>query len=136
MRSYLLTAAIFFLCSSFLKINYPVGRAADPKDLMHKNVFDFTVHRLSGERVVVSWHTKDESDKMIYEVLRKHRKTEPFSSLGVVQPKSREDNSADYSFVDVNDFLDSSYYCLKKTNADSIVFYSITKGIEGVGKER
>jgi len=73
---------------------------------------------------------------VIYEVLLRHKKTEQLVSLGVVKPKSVENNSAEYSFVDINSFSDSSYYCLKKTNADSIIFYSITKGIEGVGKDR
>jgi hypothetical protein len=125
MRSYLLTATIFFACSSFLS----------DVSMKSKNIFDFTVHRLSSDRVFISWHTEGESE-VIYEVLRRHKKTEQLESLGVVQPKSVENNSAEYSFVDINNFSDSSYYCLKKTNADSIVFYSITKGIEGVGKDR
>lgn len=69
-------------------------------------------------------------------MLRKHEKLSQFVSLGVIQPKSLNDNSADYSFIDLNDYTDSTYYCLKKTNTDSVVFYSITKGVEGVGKER
>jgi hypothetical protein len=125
MRSYLSTAAIFFACSSFLS----------DVSVRNKNISDFTVHRLSNDRVFISWHSEGES-QVIYEVLRRHKKTEQLESLGVVQPKSVENNSAEYSFVDINTFSDSSYYCLKKTNADSIVFYSITKGIEGVGKDR
>lgn len=132
MRSYLLTAAIFFTCSSFLNDDY----SSDTKNVKGRNIFDFTVHRLSDERVFISWHTEGESKDVIYEVLRRHKKNEQLVSLGVVQPKSLENNSAEYSFVDINKFSDSSYYCLKKTNADSIIFYSITKGIEGIGKAR
>jgi hypothetical protein len=125
MRSYLLTTAIFFACSSFLS----------DVSVRNKNISDFTVHRLSNDRVFISWHSEGES-QVIYEVLRRHKKTEQLESLGVVQPKSVENDSAEYSFVDINTFSDSSYYCLKKTNADSIIFYSITKGIEGVAKDR
>ena len=136
MRSHLLTAIVVFTCSSFF----------NEKDLCHlnsrhryaatKNIFDFAIHRLSNERVFISWHTANEPGQVIYEVLRRHTKREVFVSLGVVPPNSREDSTADYSFTDINSFPDSSYYCLKKTNADSVIFYSITKGIEGTAEER
>ena len=83
---------------------------------------------------VCTGHTEGDSRQMVYEVLRKHKQLSQFVSLGVVQPK--DGNGEDYSFVDVNNYADSSYYCLKKTTSDSAVFYSITKGVEGVGKNR
>jgi len=84
---------------------------------------------------MISWHAEAEAPQTRFEVMRQHGQ-EIFSSLGIVEPKLRKDNSADYSFIDVNAFTDSSYYCVKKTEPDSIVFFSITKGIEGVGKRR
>ena len=134
MRSHFLAVVILITCSSFLlKDNSKIGSRFETAG---NSVVVFTVHRLSGEKVFLSWHTEGESQQAVYEVLRKHEKLTPFVSLGVVQPKYQNDNSADYSFVDLNDYSDSSYYCLKKTNADSVIFYSITKGVEGIVKER
>jgi len=139
MRSLLLTGIIFLGCSSFLNDGYSLYSKTESGIYPAKasnNFFDFTAHRLSGDRVVISWHTENESEQVHFEVMRKHGKNVPFSSLGSVVPKSTEDKSADYSFVDINTFSDSSFYCLKKTDADSIVFFSATKGVEGIGKDR
>jgi hypothetical protein len=128
---------VIIACSSFLIDNFPISKKTGAKNYNSgKSIFDFTVHRLSGDRVMISWHTEGEPGQIRFEVMRKHGKGIPFSSLGSVEPKSKEDNSADYSFIDVNKFSDSTFYCLKKTDLDSVVFYSITKGIEGAGKER
>jgi hypothetical protein len=139
MRSLVLTWIIFVGYGPFLNDSH----LTSPRNEYHtclkksaKNIFDFTVHRLSGQRVIISWHTQGESDPVRFEVLRKHSNTVPFNSLGEVFPKLKEDNSADYSFVDVNSFSDSSFYCLKKTSSDGVIFFSITKGVEGIGKER
>lgn len=133
MRSLLLTAAILLTCYSFLN----GGRENLPSEnLGTKNIFDLTVRRLSGERVIIAWHTESDAPGIMYEVMRRHNKREPFQSVGTASPEAKQDNTADYSFVDVNNFTDSSYYCLKKTNIDSVIFYSIAKGVEGVGKER
>lgn len=102
---------------------------------LNPNMFDVTVHRLSGDRVMISWHADAESRQTRFEVMRKHGPG-IFSTLGIVEPKLREDNSADYSFVDINAFADSSFYCVKKTDSEGVVFFSMSRGIEGVGKER
>jgi len=128
MRSHLLTTVVFIICTSF------VLNTGKPHSSM--NVLDFNVHRLRGEKVFLSWHTEGETQQVVYEVLRKHKFLSQFVSLGVVQPKFQNDNTADYSFTDVNNYSDSSYYCLKKTNSDSVIFYSITKGVEGVWNDR
>jgi hypothetical protein len=133
MRSLFLTAAILLTCSSFLNDGHDDVLS---KNVCTKNIFNLTVRRLSGERVIIAWHTDGDSSGIVYEVLRRHSKREVFASLGVVSPELKQDSNADYSFVDTNNFTDSSYYCLKKTNADSVVFYSITKGVEGIGRER
>ena len=138
MRTYLLTGLICLTCSSFsenTQSNATVSFRKPASFTLKPKVFDVTVHRLSGERVMISWHAEAEAPQTRFEVMRQHGQ-EIFSSLGIVEPKLRKDNSADYSFIDVNAFTDSSYYCVKKTEPDSIVFFSITKGIEGVGKRR
>ena len=94
-------------------------------------MFDVTVHRLSGDRVMISWHASGEAAQTRFEVMRKHG-TEVFTSIGVVEPRTIQDNTADYSFIDTNSFEDSSYYCVKKTEPDSVVFFSIARGIAGV----
>jgi hypothetical protein len=135
MRSHFLTAAFFFLCSSFSNDGYH-DESLLPSDLSAKNIFGLTVRRLSGERVMITWHTEEDPQGIIYEVLRKHKTNEQFTSLGVVSPELKQGLTADYSFVDANGFADSSFYCLKKINVDSVIFYSITRGVEGVGRER
>lgn len=101
-----------------------------------QTVVDFRVLRLSGGRVLISWHTEREPAKVSFEVMRKHGMGAPYISLGIVQPKSGNVNSADYAFIDINEFSDSSFYRVKKTSADDVVFYSLAKGIKGLGKER
>jgi hypothetical protein len=130
MRSYLFLTLIFFVCSAFLNDDYIDHRCAT------KGFFDFAIHRLSNERVFISWHTAGDDEQATYELLRKHTKRDSFATLAIVQPESMQGNTADYSFTDSNSFSDSSYYCLKKTNSDGVIFYSITKGIEGTAKER
>lgn len=130
MHAHILLTLSFFAFSSFLDDSQQRHSRAT------KNTFDFTVHRLSNERVFVSWHTTDDPKYITYELLRKHTKRDSFVSVAVVAAKSFESNTADYSFTDTNSFPDSSYYCLKKINTDSVIFYSLTKGIEGTAKQR
>jgi hypothetical protein len=129
-------AVLFLTCSSFL-LEQTVSHTTQPnKSLTGKKFFDFNVRRFSGEKVFLSWHTEDDSPQIVYEVLRKHKKLSQFVSLGVIKPKSLDGNVADYSFIDVNNYTDSSFYCLKKTAPDSVIFYSITKAVEGTGRSR
>lgn len=129
MGRHLCLTVIFISCSAFLK--------ADTDQYCNaKSFFDFAIHRLSNERVVVSWHTAGDDKQATYEVLRKHTRRDTFATLAIVQPESMQGNIADYSFTDINSFADSSFYCLKKTNSDSVIFYSVTKGIEGTAKQR
>lgn len=136
MRSLLLIAAVFFTCSAFFYNSSAGNESFLSKHTSTKNIFDLTVRRLSGERVIVAWHTEGDAPGIVYEVLRRHKKRDVFVSLGKAAPELKQGNTADYSFVDTNNFTDSSYYCLKKTNVDSVIFYSIAKGVEGVGKGR
>jgi hypothetical protein len=135
MRSLLFTAAFFLACSSFLN-EYSVSKNLRLTTATPKSISDLTVRRLSGERVFIAWHTEDDPQGIIYEVLRKHKAREQFMSLGIVSPRLEQGNTADYSFVDANGFADVSYYCIKKTNADSVIFYSVTKGVEGIEQVR
>jgi hypothetical protein len=138
MRYHLLTGIM--ACSLFLNDYYSDSLIRAPQNSLAQNsgtgIADFHVRRLSGDRVMISWHTDDVSNTAKIEVMRKHEKGIPFVSLGIVEPRSKDGNSADYSFIDLNNFMDTTYYCLKKTSADSVVFFSISKGVEGIGKER
>lgn len=140
MRSHYLTAVLFFTCSSFVLENTVTHSSTEGKELLiaksPEKVLDFNVQRFSGEKVFISWHTEDDSPQIVYEVLRKHKMFSQFVSLGIVRPKSEDGSAAHYSFIDDNSYSDSSYYCLKKTTPDSVVFYSITKGVAGVGRNR
>lgn len=140
MRSHYLVALLFLTCSSFVLENTATHRLPEGKKLLiaksPKKILDFNVHRFSGEKVFLSWHTEGDSPQIVYEVLRKHKRLSQFVSLGVVEPKLVEGNASEYSFIDVNSYSDSSYYCLKKTTPDSVIFFSITKGVEGIGKNR
>jgi hypothetical protein len=133
-------AVLFLTCSSFVLENTVTLSSIEGKKSVipksPKRILDFNVHRFSGEKVFLSWHTEGDSPQIVYEVLRKHKKFSQFVSLGVVEPKSVDGNACDYSFIDVNSYSDSSYYCLKKTTLDSVIFFSITKGVEGIGRDR
>jgi hypothetical protein len=133
MRTYVLTAMFFIACSSFVK---PAGHPTSFVDKgSKKNVFDVTVHRLSGDRVMISWHADGESGQSRFEVMRRHGRG-IFTSLSSVEAKSRDYSLNDYSFVDINSFADSSFYCVKEISAANVVFFSTAKGIEGIARER
>jgi len=138
MRCHLVTGIV--ACSLFLNDYYSHSLVRVPQNLVSYNsvsgISDFQVIRLSGDRVMISWHTNGDNNIAKIEVMRKHQKGVPFASLGIVEPKSKDDNSADYLFIDVNNFTDSTYYCLKKTSIDSVIFFSISKGVQGAGKQR
>jgi hypothetical protein len=138
MRTYVLSAMFFIAYSSLVKtggsITSPFYSQTVNKS-EKKNVFDVTVHRLSGDRVVISWHVDEESDQSRFEVMRRQRGG-IFTSLASVEAKSRDHNLTDYSFVDINSFADSSFYCVKETSASNVVFFSTTRGIEGIAKDR
>jgi hypothetical protein len=133
-------AVLLLTCSSFVSENAATHSSISGKKLLIANspqrILDFNVRRFSGAKVFLSWHTEGDVPQIVYEVLRKHKKLAQFVSLGIVKPKSVSGNVADYSFIDDNHYSDSSYYCLKKTTPDSIVFYSITKGVAGVSRNR
>ncbi len=133
MKPLFFTAALFIFCTSFLTDVVSNSKALSD---FRWNTVDITVQRLSGARVLIAWHTQGEGDQVRYEVMRKHGKNMQFISLGIIKSKSNEESLADYSFIDINDYPDSSYYCLKKTTADNVVFYSLTKTVEGVEQER
>jgi hypothetical protein len=138
MRTYVFAAVCLLASSSFINGSNPFSYfsySENDNRTRRNNVFDLTVHRLSGDRVMITWHADGESVESQFEVMRKHG-VGIFTSLGVVEPGSMEDNLGDFSFIDVNRFADSSFYCVKETAADSVVFFSVTKGIEGIGKER
>jgi hypothetical protein len=84
MRTYLFFTLIFFVCSAFLNDDYKDHRYAT------KGFFDFAIHRLSNERVFVSWHTAGDDEQATYEVLRKHTKRDSFATLAIVQPESKQ----------------------------------------------
>lgn len=128
--SVVFTCVLFFQLIGNLPLKGNLGYVIDSSA-----VTDFTIQRLSNAKVLIVWHTQDENETIIYEVLRKHGRNTQYISLGVVLPKLKEENFVEYSFIDNNDYTDSSFYCLKKT-ADDVVFYSLAKGVEGVEKER
>ena len=138
MRTYLLGGIICLACSSFSAnsdLCAGAHRSKIGKLALKQNVFELTVHRLSGNRVIISWHCENETAQSRFEVMRKHG-TEIYSSLGIVEPRLAENNSSDFSFVDINTFEDSSFYCVKKTDPGGVVFFSLSRGVEGVGSER
>jgi len=140
MRSHFVTGIFFYGFSFF----WNVPNSVQSKFLSENtssfssgyNVSEFNVRRLSGERVIISWHTESELHPVRFEVMRKHEKMKPFVSIGIVEPKTTENNSADYSFIDLNNFADSTLYCLKKITADSVIFYSASKGVPGISRDR
>jgi hypothetical protein len=140
MGSHLILAAFTIGCS----VIFPDSIRSDSKPnsdqiiAFHSvnGIVGFKVQRMSGGRVFLSWHTENEHGGVSFEVLRKHGKGTPYISLGTIEPKSKNSNSADYSFIDMNEFTDSSFYCLKKTNAEDVIFYSLPKGISGLEKNR
>ena len=98
MGSHLLLATIGIGCSVIFSDHAHHSKLiSDQLTAYHsaKGIVGFKVQRMSGARVLMSWHTENEQEGISYEVMRKHGRGTPYVSLGVVQPKSREGNSAD-----------------------------------------
>lgn len=120
-------AAILFCCTGFLYYS---------SLSVNRNVFDLSAKRLSGSRVLVSWHTSGETAPVQFEVMRTFSRKTGCRSIAVVRPlDSTGSVIADYRFVDAsNESSDTSFYCLKKTRADGVVFYSVVLRVPGVRK--
>lgn len=130
-------SAVFFSCLSFSGLNgiRQTNHQTGQTIANNQNIHDFAVHRLSGGRVLVAWHTEGEPAQIRFEVMRQYRKGQ-FVSLGIISPKSIDGGSIAYSFIDENNLPESSFYRLKKTNSDSVIFYSMAKEVKGLSKER
>lgn len=139
MRSHLLVAA-FLVCSFFATSHAPSGSGYvwQHRSRSPENIIDFSLHRMSGSRVYIKWRTEGEPSQVRFEVMRKHKKSTPFVSLGIVEPKEKGSDSAvlEYSFIDRNEYSDSTFYCLRKIDEEGVIFYSLAKAVEGVGKGR
>lgn len=132
MKSCFFIAAIFVACPSFIRNASYVRR-----HFQHSaTIIDFSVQRLSGDRVFISWHTEREGQEVQYEVMRQDGRISQYFSVDVVNPDKQKSVTAisDYSYIDINHNPDSSYYRIKKKTANGVVFFSIPKGVEGVGK--
>lgn len=134
MKQCFFIAAIFVASSSFF------WKPSLTKSHFHQSatIFDFFVQRLSGERVLISWHTQNESPGVRFEVMRQDRRASQYFSVDVVNPNKQSGPAsiADYAYIDSNNNADSSFYRIKKKTEDGVVFFSIPKGVEGLGKHR
>ncbi len=137
MKSNILVLACLFACSSFVNTNVSSKANRVHTEVVHSlNVIaDFAVLRMSGGRVYIKWRTESESSKVVFEVMRKE-KGSWFMSLGEVEPKASAGDVLEYSFIDKNEFTDSTYYCIRKKNEEGVLFYSLPKAIEGIGGHR
>lgn len=125
-------AAVFITCSSFIW-NASFTNMHSRQSAM---IIDFSVARLSGARVFISWHTEKETPGVQYEVMRQDKRTSQYFSVDVVGPNKQSSVSviADYSYIDFNNNPDSSYYRIKKKSPDGVVFFSVPKAVEGIGR--
>jgi hypothetical protein len=132
MKSNLFTAAFLSACTFVFMSTSRVQQRQSPQ-----TVIDFSVQRLSGKRVQISWHTRNEKEQVQFEVMRRFGRTVPFAPIGSVQQKLQTgiNDIVDYSFVDEKNMNpDTSFYCVKKTDAEGVIFYSLPKAVEGAGK--
>lgn len=140
MSSNLFLAGALIMVCSLTKFKVPVSPYfLTSNTVAHPdNIVDFSARRLSGGRVYISWRTEGEPGGVQFEVMRKPDKIAPFMSLGTVGPKetSYDKSVVVYSFIDTNNSSDTSYYCLKKKNEEGIVFFSLSRAVEGMGKHR
>jgi hypothetical protein len=99
-------------------------------------IHDFRVHRLSGERVSITWHTEDEKSPAGFEVVRRLGENGAFVTVGFVPAKQAGGHSIiDYSMTDNNTYTGSSYYRLKQTDEKGAAFFTIKKAVAGTGKK-
>lgn len=134
MRSHSFTAALLVTCSLFFMSHTGTNSPVQSPEA----VIDFSVHRLSGTRVCITWHTNGGPEAIRFEVMRRFGRTTSFAPVGLVQPKLQTsmDSIVDYSFIDEeNNYQDTSFYRLKKTAPDGVIFYSLSKAVAGIEKD-
>jgi hypothetical protein len=102
----------------------PGGRPEAPAVIV-----DLTVHRLSGNRAIVSWHTQSEQKSKGFFIERKKQDEIVFTPIGFVSSKSTAAKEAimDYSFTDEDGAAGTSTYRIKQQDASGINYYTLSK---------
>jgi hypothetical protein len=97
---------------------------------------DFFLQRLSGARVMLTWHTKG-SDTNGFVVERKMGYNELFFVVGFIEVKasSGKDGIVDYEFTDPNNYKGVSYYRIRQKDSKGTTFYSLIHEVTGKEKQ-
>ena len=111
-----------------------LAHAEKVQDVPFSSVIDFRVQRLSGSRVMLSWHAITGQSGLRFEVFRKIGRDGSYNRIGVVRPDAGSRDIMDYSLTDQNNASDSSYYSIRQVDETGVQYHSLAKGVEGRGR--
>jgi hypothetical protein len=92
-------------------------------------IVDLNVHRLSGNRVLVSWHTQSEENSKGFFIERKKQDEIAFAPIGFVGSRSmgKDSTITDYSFTDQGGAAGACTYRIRQRDASGVNYYTLGK---------
>jgi hypothetical protein len=96
---------------------------------------DFSSARLNSKDVLLKWTTYSEANNTGFEVQRKLKENNDFTTVGFVHSKSEQGNSnskLEYEFTDNNTYSVNSYYRIRQVDFDGKSKYSEVRLVNGV----
>ena len=133
MKSLLFAAVILFTssCQNHFSANL---QKTNSSEFVVSEVMDFQVKRLSGSRVMVSWHAESNKNQNDFLIMRKSGSGGMFEKVGVVKPK-QSNSLNDYVLTDLNECEDSSYYSIMQVDIKGVKYFSLSRGVKGITKK-
>jgi hypothetical protein len=130
MKSFLFSATILVISSCQNQFSKNLEKTNPAESTVVSEVMDFQAKRLSGSRVILSWHVKPNQSQNDFLVMRKSGIGGIFEKVGIVKPK--QSNSVnDYVVTDFNESADSSFYSILQVDGKGVKYFSKAKGVEG-----
>ena len=129
----LLFAVILFTSSCQNQFSANIQKS-NSSEFVVSEVMDFQVKRLSGSRVMLSWHSEPNKNQNDFLVMRKSGSGGMFEKVGVVKPK-QSNSLNDYVLTDLNECEDSSYYSIMQVDIKGVKYFSLSRGVKGITKK-
>ena len=133
MKSFLIAATITITTSCYNQFSASIQKTNSPGPGIVSEVMDFEAKRLSGARVLVSWHAQPGQVQNDFLVMRRLGSSGILEKVGTVKPK-RTGTLNDYTITDLNECEDSSFYSLMQVDGKGVKYFSQFKGVKGVRK--
>jgi hypothetical protein len=132
MKSFFISAICLFGASCQNQFSASIQQT-NTNQAVVSDVLDFQAKRLSGSRVILSWHAEPGKSQNDFLVMRKSGNSGLFEKVAVVKPKP-SGSVIDYVLTDINDCPDSSFYSILQVDGKGVKYFSLARGVKGKGR--